>query len=185
MAQLKRCVVLHGFKANPERHWFPWLTTELAHRGIETHIPALPNSTEPDRAAWVDVARAAIGVPDQDLLIVGHSLGAATALLALDEFDDNWRVGAACMVAGAWEPIPTLPELDDFFIPSADVARTTSRIDRRLSIYSDDDAIVGPELSMSLAKAMESEEILVPGGKHFLGVEGWVELLQLLGWLDG
>ncbi|NKY07141.1 serine hydrolase family protein, partial [Cellulomonas hominis] len=38
-----RVVVLHGYQAAPDAHWFGWLAADLARDGVGVHVPALPD----------------------------------------------------------------------------------------------------------------------------------------------
>jgi len=180
---LERVVVLHGYRAGPGSHWFGWLARELASDGVSTTIPRLPDSADPRPEPWIATAREAIGRPDEGLVVVGHSLGVVTALHALDAFRGGWSLGGLVAVAGFVDPLTNLPGLDPFIARRPDLARTRARTRRRASILSDDDEIVAPELSADLARLLGGAEILLPGGGHFLSIQGCTELPVLRDWI--
>lgn len=183
---IERVVILHGYTATPERHWFGWLAEQLAARGIETHTPQLPDTENPDAEAWTDAALAALGAPTPGTVLIGHSLGTITAVRALGRAfaaDPDARLGSLVLVAPFAERVPGLPELDPFAddVPALD--ELAPRIDRRLVIHSDDDSIVPPPLAAPVASGLDAEVIEVAGGGHFMGQEGWTTLPQLADWL--
>lgn len=163
-----RLVILHGYGAMPTSHWFTWLGDEI---GGDVDIPALPDSDAPTRDAWVAAAQQAMA-GDDELVLVGHSLGSVAALLALDGVD-RARIRGVVLVAPFWERVPPLPELDAFLDlpPMPDLGDLPVAI-----IASDDDPIVPPELSARAAALLGVPVQTVAGGGHFLDRDGWTTL---------
>ncbi len=77
---VQRVIILHGYEAAPDANWFPWLQGALEAEGIVVTVVPLPTPDAPDKAAWENAVRAALGEPDAKTGIVAHSLGAVTAL---------------------------------------------------------------------------------------------------------
>jgi len=181
---IERLVILHGYFAEPSAHWFPWLSAQLEARGGSASVPALPDSAAPELDAWRAAALEAIGTPDERLAVVGHSLGAITALHALDAIEGDWRLGAYVAVAGFLDQPPGLDALAPFTATTPDVARTVARTGTLAVVQSDNDGLVPPELGQRLAAELGVELTVVPGAGHFLGDEGVTELpvvAELLG----
>ena len=51
-APMSRAVIVHGYAADPTRHWFPWLTDQLTTTGAEVTCVALPDPAAQDAATW-------------------------------------------------------------------------------------------------------------------------------------
>jgi len=180
---LRRLIVAHGYNASPSKHWFPWLQSSLP--SVDVIVPALPNSTDPDRSEWLAELTATIEQPDPDTVIVGHSLGCITTLLALDAIPGEWQLGGLILVAGFDDNLPNLPQLNPFTAePSYNPQKIISRTRFRSAIYSDNDGIVNPRFSRRLAQRLRCEEIEVVGGCHFLDREGVTELPSVLQQLE-
>lgn len=171
-----RVVVLHGYGSSPSRNWFPWLRLELASSGIEVSVPHLPDPAHPRVGAWCDAARTAIGSPDAELVVVGHSLGTATALRALDGIAGPWTLGGLILVAGFDRPLPRYPELDDFTTPSLDYRSLATRILERHIFVSTNDPDVPPEITRGLARRLAATLHPVNNAGHFLGSDGYVRM---------
>lgn len=78
-APFDRIVVVHGFRASPQKHWFPWLAqTEPA-----AQVLALPDSATPDAEAWITTVSRAIGTLDARTAVFAHSLGCITTVRAV------------------------------------------------------------------------------------------------------
>jgi uncharacterized protein len=171
-----RVVVLHGYQASPDAHWFAWLADDLRPDGVDVAIPALPEPQAPDPAAWLGAARAAIGVPDERTVVVGHSLGCVTALHALSATPGDWRLGGLVFASGFVAPPSAVPEVAAFTATAPDHDRLVAATAARHVVGSDDDAVVEPALTRALAERLAATFDLVPGGGHLLGREGFTTL---------
>lgn len=178
---MKRVVILHGYGASPESHWFPWLADQLRAPDVDVVIPHLPDSGAPRVEPWLRTTTDALGEPDESLIVVAHSLGSITALRALAA-KDPVRLGGILLVSGFAEPLPKLPEIDAFTdaLPTFSAVLGDTPI---LVIASDDDGIVPTEHSARLAQLLGAEFVIVPGGGHFLAEDGWTTLPQARDWL--
>lgn len=172
----QRLVILHGYTAAPESHWFPWLSEVFSPLGVEVEIPALPQSQAPRLQPWVSAAREAIGEVDEDLVVLGHSLGCITALHALAEAPRSARLGGLVMVSGFAAPLATLPELDAFTERVPDLEGIAPRVRHRSVITAEDDEIVPAEASARLAERLDAELETLSDGGHFLDREGHLTL---------
>lgn len=169
---LDRVIILHGYLSNPADNWFGWLKDELEASGIAAEVPALPRSDAPELEPWVSAALAAIGTPDERTGIVGHSLGAVTALHALDRVEGDWNLGALIAVSGFVQPSPELPELRSFTLTRPDLERTAARTRTRVAVLSDDDYLVPPSLSRALGAELGAEIVTVANAGHFIVADG-------------
>lgn len=172
----QRVVIIHGFMADPEKHWFQWLSDELTTSGVAVTIPELPDPFNPDPGRWAATVTAAIGTPHNNFVIVAHSLGCITLLKALDARDDDWTLGGLVLVSGFDEALEALPQLDIFTRVIPDYSNLNARVRTRSVISSDNDQIVPPALTASLAKRLDASLTVIPGGGHFLGSEGFTTL---------
>ncbi|RQP09623.1 MAG: serine hydrolase family protein [Microbacteriaceae bacterium] len=180
---LRRVVVLHGYTAHPDKHWFPWLREQLAPLGVVTEVPALPDTEHPDAATWTDAAVAAIGRVDADTAVVGHSLGTPTAIRALGRVFDQQpdaRLGTLVLVAPFVDPVPVYPELDPFTVGLPELPALAARIDRRVVLRSDFDPEVPIELAPAVIEGLSAEEVVVPEAGHFCQSQGVTTLPVLL-----
>lgn len=177
-----RIVVAHGYRADPSRHWFPWL---VEHYGSDTvSVIGLPNPEEPDLETWVHAASAAIGEVDEQTVLVGHSLGCVTLLHVLNRKAEPWRLGGLVLVAGFVDALPNLPALDPFTEEPLDLHRIRRDVAVRHVLRSDDDDVVAAPLTERLAELLDAPTTLVPGAGHFVDRQGVREVPALLPILD-
>ncbi|MCE9541098.1 class I tRNA ligase family protein [Candidatus Kaiserbacteria bacterium] len=86
LPQKYKFVILHGFKSAPDRPRWLWAKARLEEMGHEVILPTLPNPDSPTEKEWVGTALAATTY-DENTVLVGHSLGAVTALKVLEKLE--------------------------------------------------------------------------------------------------
>lgn len=94
----KRAFIIHGWEGHPGEGWLSWLRAELAKRGLEVHVPAMPETSKPKIEVWVPFLSKLVGKPDENTYFVGHSIGCQTILRYFESIDE--KVGGAILVAG-------------------------------------------------------------------------------------
>jgi len=183
-----RIVLVHGYGATPQDHWFPW----LSRLGIPVDAPALPDPTAPRAEEWISRAAAAIGRTDARTVVVTHSLGGITALQALARLRRAGRaeepLAGLVAVAPFARPLPPVgdPQLDAFldralpaFLEGFDPEPIRAVLGPVSVMRSDDDAIVPAAHSDDVAAALDGRTVVVPGAGHFLAEDGMRELPAL------
>ena len=108
-------LILHGWGANGRSNWFPWLKTKLETLGHKVYCPNLPNTDNPDQEEWLNAIRKIDGLKfDENLSIIGHSLGSIAILRILENLADNERINKAILVSGFTRAL-SISELENFF----------------------------------------------------------------------
>ncbi|TLM86494.1 serine hydrolase family protein [Pseudarthrobacter sp. NamE2] len=169
---VQRAIIVHGYEAAPDAHWFPWLQGALEAEGTHVTAVPLPAPDAPEPAAWERAVNAALGVPDGRTVIVAHSLGAITALRVLAAMPEPWELGGLVLVAGFVVPLEALPELDRYLATDVDVERLARNIRKRTVIRSDTDPFVPPAASDDLAKRLDAQLQVHPEAGHFMAKDG-------------
>ncbi|MET3862691.1 putative alpha/beta hydrolase family esterase [Dietzia sp. 2505] len=167
-----QAVIFHGYGATPADHWFGWLAEQLEHAGVPTRIPALPDSAAPSPDTWAATAAEQLGNPGTGTIVVAHSLGCLTVLRHLASLKGAWKVGTLVLVSGFVDPLPGLPELDDFIGDAVDLSGVRERTGSLTVLRSDDDDHVPVELTDRLAGLLGTSAQVVPGAGHFLATDG-------------
>ncbi|PIU24600.1 hypothetical protein COT12_00185 [Candidatus Berkelbacteria bacterium CG08_land_8_20_14_0_20_39_8] len=85
----KTVLLVHGFTGNSKENWFPWLKEKLESQGYKVIIPDLPNSDRPVVSEWVATLSKYKSEIEGDLIVIGHSLGAAAACMFLEQTNTN------------------------------------------------------------------------------------------------
>jgi predicted alpha/beta hydrolase family esterase len=186
---MKRAVILHGTDASPESNWFKWLKEELEKAGYLVWLPSLPGNHAPNAKVYNDFLFGS-GWDFTDNLIVGHSSGAVSVLNLLSDSRCP-KIKAAVMV-GAWstcEGTDLPPEQFTNLFPSEgfDFDHIRSKSSNILFLHGSDDPFCPLQQAKNLAKNLDSEIIVVPGGHHlgqkFKELPILVQSLADKGWL--
>lgn len=178
--EVRRVVVVHGYDAAPDQHWFPWLREQLAAAGVRADVLELPEPSFPEAGAWRAAVARAVGTPDRHTHLVGHSLGCITLLRHLAGLPRPWELGGLVLVAGFTGRLEAVPLLDGFLAEDVDVSAVRTGARRRLVLRSDDDPTVPAAATEDLARRLDAEVRVVPGAGHFCGSEGVTRLPAVL-----
>ena len=97
---MKKAIIIHCWEGVPDYCWYPWLKKELEAKGFEVVVPAMPETELPKQALWVPKMQELIGEPDEDLILVGHSIGCISILRYLETLKEGQKIGGAVLVEG-------------------------------------------------------------------------------------
>lgn len=172
---MKKVYITHGYTANPERNWFPWLKKEVEKLGIECECLAMPDSHCPNPQTWLAHHKQMLKI-DKNTLLIGHSLGCIALLnyLAVSQ----QKVNHAIFVSGFYQKLPNLPELDEFANFYAN--QTACLPKKSYVICAQDDRVVAHTFSDNLAQHLQADYIRLTSGGHFTDREGVTELPIIL-----
>ncbi|MBI4021397.1 MAG: serine hydrolase family protein [Candidatus Aenigmarchaeota archaeon] len=173
-----RLIIVHRWDGSPEADWYPWLRREAERRGLSVQVPALPEPDYPRIEPWVRTLRSLR--PDQDTILVGHSLGCQTILRALDR-----PVRGAVFVAGFFAlhdlEGPESEEIAAPWVAPFPLARAKASLPKLTVLLSDNDPWVDPEENGRLFRDRLGAEVIVLGSRgHFTGEDHVLKLPEAL-----
>lgn len=82
---MKKALILHGWGASPDDHWFQEEKSILESKGYVVSVPSLPSKYMPTENNWLKVVDEFS--PKEDSVLIGHSLGGTTVLEYLEHSD--------------------------------------------------------------------------------------------------
>ena len=100
----KKCIIIHGGPGDikssiphnlPQTDWFPWIKNQLVLRGIDTIVPAMPDTWNPvydDYRKEFEKYKV-----DEETMLIGHSRGCAFLVRWLG--DSKQRIKKLILVA--------------------------------------------------------------------------------------
>lgn len=184
---MKRCVIIHGWDGHPEEGWFPWLKQELEAQGFTVSVPQMPHPERPTIDDWVSTLADVIGNPDEELVLVGHSMGCQTIWRYLQNIRGPIRVAGIVLVAPFFrlKPIifqePGVPEIFQPWLDSPlhwDVIRSHTK--NSFALLSDNDDYVYHEDAPVFEKELGAKTVVMHAMGHFSGSNGITELPEAL-----
>lgn len=149
-------------------------------------VPAMPDTDHPTPKAWIAALAKHIGEPDDETLLIGHSLGCPTILRYLEGLSHGKRVGTVILVAGCAKKLGQgFEELEPFFERPLDWDTITSHCDRIALLHSDDDPLVPVDYAREMADRLDVRPTIVHGRRHFASGEGTQDIHEVLAILEG
>lgn len=170
----KRVFIVHRWYGSPETDWYPWLKKELENKGFQVSVPAMPNPDAPEIKSWVETLRKAVGKPDTETYLIGHSVGCQTILRYLESLQASTKVGGTVFVAG-WTtltskatPSKTEEEIAKRWIETPiDAKRVQQHIAKSIAIFSDNDPYVPLDENTRAFKLFGAKVIIEHGKGHY------------------
>jgi predicted alpha/beta hydrolase family esterase len=175
----KRIFLIHGWEGHPEEGWRPWLRKELEKRNCEVFVPEMPDTNFPKMNGWLSKLKEVVGVPDENVYLVGHSLGCIAILRYLESFRPEERVGGVILVAGFTDDLG-FKELSNFFETPINFEEIKKHCQNFMAIHSDNDQYVPLKYGDIFKEKLNAKVIVEHGMKHFSGDDGITELPVVL-----
>jgi predicted alpha/beta hydrolase family esterase len=166
---MKRAVIVHCWGGKPDYCWYPWAKQQLEAGGFTVALPAMSETDTPKLSAWLPELVKTIGQPDEELFLIGHSLGCVTIMRYLESLPAGVKVGGIVFVAGFTDNLG-YPELENFFRTPLDLGAVKSHLEPgAVFIHSDNDKYVDVKYGEELAEKLAGKLMVFPGMGHFSG----------------
>lgn len=165
---MKRVVLVHCWEGYPNYCWYPSVKKDLEEKGYIVSIPVMPETAMPKMSVWVPTLQDAVGEIDEDLCLVGHSIGCATILRFLESLPTGKRVGAVVLVAGFTDNLG-FDEIQSFFDTPFDFQKIKQSAKQFTAIASDNDPFVPLKHAEIFKKELGAQVIIKHNMKHFSG----------------
>lgn len=166
---MKRAVIIHCWGGSSNYAWYPWLKSELEKQGYKVSVPDMPNTDEPKLIEWLPKLVEVVGEPDDELLLVGHSLGTVTIMRYLEALPDAKKIDKAILVAGFTDQLG-FKELENFFEKRLDFEKIKPKAKNGfVVIQSDDDPYVSEQYGARLEDQLTAKLVIKHGAKHMSG----------------
>lgn len=128
----------------------------------------MPNSANPQLVEWLPTLQDVIGEPDDELVLIGHSLGCVTIMRYLEQLKEGVQIAGVIFVAGFTEDLG-FDELKNFFTTPIDFEKVKNSAKHFYAIASDDDPYVPLKYADILKEKFGAEVTRMNNMKHFSG----------------
>lgn len=172
--------MIHGFEGIPNGGWRPWLMRELANKGIFATALSMPTPGTPKKDEWISEINHAVNLfPDNDIVLVGHSLGGPAILNYLQS--SNRKIKGVFLVAS---PIRSTgfdyaPKMATFYEKPFEFEKIKSMSDNFIIIHGDNDPFVPFSHAESMSQELGVPVISIKNGAHLNTEAGCFELPEL------
>jgi len=120
--------------------WKGWLGKGLGE-GWEVLVPKMPNGANARYVEWCIWLERCLPFIDNDVVLIGHSLGGIFLAKYLAEHEMPKKVKATILIAAPFDDTDTEESLTDFALP-ADLSRVPEQSGAVYLVHSQDDPVV-------------------------------------------
>ena len=181
----KHFYFIHGLGGRADGGFRPWLKEELEKAGHQVTSLSMPDTDNPKIEAWVSHLQEQIENPDENTVLIGHSLGCSASLRYLERLPEGQMVGKFISVAGfidkATSLLETAPEeLTEWLNTPIDAKKAVASVKEMVGFFSDNDRSI-PVESAEVVKEKYGARVIVESGMgHYNGSSGISEVPLVL-----
>ena len=183
----KQVIILHGWgNTRVDGHWQRLTAAALRKQGHQVFYPQLPSTAEPKFKDWSEVALAELALAaeanqGEELVVIGHSLGAVTWLRLTELGLIPSPASRALLVAPADPEL--LIDIADFVVDPSQVS-LAGLAEQVVLVGSDDDVWSPKGIEATFASPLGLTAVVVPGAKHFAVQDGWGQWAGVINWVN-
>lgn len=181
---MKKVFIVHGFGGIPNGGWRSWLMAELEKQDVYACALPMPTPENPVKEEWVKTIQEAVGNPDIEIFLIGHSLGVPAIFRYLESLPVGVKIGGAVLVSGPCTTLDIenkeskLRRIDNFLDTEFDYKRIKNVCNKFVVIHGKDDDRVPLEHAKIISKNLNCELVIIENGGHLNGRSGWDKLPQ-------
>lgn len=176
---MKKVFIVHGFEGSPNGGWRGWLMQELEKQDVYACALPMPTPEAPILQEWVgEISRAIEMNKNDEMYLVGHSLGATAILRYLENTDA--KVNGVVLVSGPI--IKTMNrKIDSFLETPFDFEAIKRKSEKFVVIHGDNDPYVPiADNGDVCSRALNAQYIVIRNGGHLNGSAGYHTLPECL-----
>lgn len=176
---MKKIYLIHGFEGSPNGGWRPYLMRELAKQNVYTCALSMPSPEAPLLNDWMaEIKRYIDRDINDDVYLVGHSLGGTAILHYLEKFNSPNLKGVIMVSAPCNQN--SNDKIKEFLNKDFDWSLIKNKIDNVVVIHGDNDPLVPLSDAQKISDELNGELIIIPNGGHLNGSSGFTELPEAL-----
>lgn len=175
---VNNAVIIHGWGANSDSNWFPWLKTELEKENFMVNVPNFPKTENPCLTEWLEHFTKKVEI-NKNTILIGHSLGVPFILRALENLNKNKKIKASYLVSGFERPL-AIPEIVNFVDKPFLWEKIVSSSEKFFVINSDNDPYITIDIGKDLAKNLNKKLLIEHNAGHINETGGYLSYPRLL-----
>jgi len=185
---MKKVYLIHGWDSNSKKAWYPWLKEHLEKKDFDVTVPDMPNTEEPKIEEWVGKLKELVGEPNEDVYLIGHSIGCQAIMRYLETLREGKKVGKVIFVAG-WFDLLDEAYIDDYEYDKKiiepwvktpiDFEKVKSHSNSFIAINSNNDPYVDNTQLKNFEEKLGAKGIILNGKGHFSEEENFREFPEL------
>ncbi len=183
---MKKVFIIHGFMSSPNGGFRPWLMAELFKNDVYACALPMPDPYHPKKEAWVEAISNAVNMfPEDEIILVGHSLGVPAILRYLQTLSENQKIIGSVLVSGPCYSLDIenketkLRRADNFLDIPFDFENIKQKSKQFVVIHGDNDPKVPFSHAIEISQKLDCKLVSIPNGKHLGNSDGCFELPEV------
>jgi len=183
----KQVIILHGWRnRRVDGHWQRLTAAALRKQGHQVYYPQLPSTDEPKFREWAEVALAELELAreanqGEEIIFIGHSLGAVTWLKLIEQGLITSPVSRALLVAPADSEL--LLDIADFVVDPKAVSVSAGAAST-IIVGSDADDWSPRGIEATFASPLGVPSVILPGSGHLAFHDGFGQWAGVINWVN-
>lgn len=181
-----KAIIVHRWDGNPQTDWYQWLKRELEKHRFHVEVPKMPNTAEPKIDGWVSQLRESIGITNEEIILIGHSIGCQTIMRYLASTSTDAMIRGAVFVAG-WFSLENLEseEIEEIARPwltkPIDFEKINKKTNRITVFLSANDPYGRQEKNKQTFQEKLNAKVIIEENKgHFTADDGVTEVPEVV-----
>lgn len=173
---MKKVILVHGWDGSPKEPMHKWIKKQAESLGFEVIVPQMPNPEKPQINAWTEKLKEVSGNPDEDTIIIGHSMGCQAVLRYIETLPKSVKIGK-CILLAPWMKLneATIKEEGEEALEIAkpwmetpiDWKKIKSHCDNFICIFSDNDPYVSLTNQEIFRERLNPQILILKNRYHF------------------
>ena len=168
---MNKAIIIHCWGGSSNHCWYPESKKELEQEGFEVQIPNMPDTDNPQLKNWLPKLKEVADPPNENLFLIGHSLGGITILRYLEQLDENQKIAGVVFISACINALG-YPEIENFFEKPINFEKIKTKAEYFVIIHSEDDPIVPVKHAHQFKKTLDGVLIIKSGLGHCTGPIG-------------
>lgn len=182
---MKNIIMIHGYNGVPKIYM--WLKEKLEQKQYSVIVPEFPIQEGVIYDSWKNIFKDYNNYLNEETIIIAHSIGNEFIIKYLAE--NNISIKLYIGLAGFANVFEKEGKEDlnravkDFLVTEKEIEKFIELLDKRYSIYSDNDHIVPLEILEEYPKKIKAKSLLIKGIGHMgkkSGLEKIPEVLDII-----
>lgn len=158
----KNILILHGWDASAENHWFLKAKEKWQKLGSRVEVPELPGGYYPKKDEWLKIIESFR--PDSSWILIGHSLGGVAILKYLEIAKKP--IAQAILIATPFNEMEFSP-IKNFFDNGFNWEKIKKNCPKFDIVNEDNDSVVPLEHGEKYSQSLDSRLHTLAGYTHF------------------
>ncbi len=179
---MKTVYIIHGWGADSNSDWIPWLKQELQKNSFEVIAPDMPNSENPKIETWTEKLKEVLSTSDENAILIGHSIGCQAIMRYLEQ---TGKKTAKTIFVSPWFTLQNLDDEDKqiakpWLETPINFEKVKNSAAEIITLFSDNDPVVPMDNEKMLRDNLNTQTRVYHNKGHFNADDGITEIPEIM-----